>query len=123
MILDKDENISKPASNAPLEEGNSLNNSTPSPLGEIAEAELFGDEVEQDVWKTPRETSVPLKAEVTFPALFSEAEVGVIVGLLKSRDENIRKLVSSTDGSITPRLTCAFYLKDTDVARKLGPLF
>lgn len=65
-----------------------------SSLGEIGEAELFGDEVEQDVWQTPAATVVSLNPEMTFPALFSEAEVGMIVSLLRSKDESIRKMVS-----------------------------
>jgi hypothetical protein len=64
-----------------------------SPLPDIAEAELFGEEVGQDVWQKAGEPTSPLKVEVTFPALFTEAEVGMIVGLLRSRDEAIRKLV------------------------------
>ena len=64
-----------------------------SPLADIAEAELFGEEVGQDVWQKAGEPNSPLKVEATFPALFTEADVGMIVGLLRSRDEAIRKLV------------------------------
>ncbi|KIM33790.1 hypothetical protein M408DRAFT_85359 [Serendipita vermifera MAFF 305830] len=75
---------------------------TPSPVGEIAEAELFGDEVEQEVWQTPAQTDAPLNEEMILPALFSETEVGIIVGLLRSRDENIRKMTLSLLASSDP---------------------
>ena len=66
-----------------------------SPLADIAEAELFGEEVGQDVWKKVEEDISTPKVEATFPPLFTESEVGVIVGFLRSRDEAIRMLVSA----------------------------
>jgi hypothetical protein len=80
-------------------------------LADIAEAELFGEEVEQedvwrkevgqvDAWRKSNELNLPPKMEATFSALFTEAEVGMIVGLLKSRDEAIRKLVSPSSHGV-----------------------